>query len=39
MTAGEVEHKEKDSKTTRKGRIQNRRVEFKVIPPPPAPSK
>ena len=34
MTVGYGEDKPADSNSTRKGRIKNRRVEFKVIPPP-----
>ena len=36
MTVGYGEDKPNVSNNTRKGRIQNRRVEFKVIPPPPS---
>jgi outer membrane protein OmpA-like peptidoglycan-associated protein len=34
MTVGYGEDKPMVSNSTRKGRIKNRRVEFKVIPPP-----
>jgi outer membrane protein OmpA-like peptidoglycan-associated protein len=36
MTVGYGEDKPTTSNNTRKGRIENRRVEFKVIPPPPS---
>ena len=36
MTVGYGEDKPAASNNTRKGRIENRRVEFKVIPPPPS---